>query len=112
MAGWVCRHRVDDNPDAMGETIDSPFAGFTLGTQLLPMEFARLRVEGGAPYLLNPNDRSHPQYQPDAIDSPQTYSCSMVCPMSPKSVITGAGAFKPRPRHWGRCQSIWDALGY
>lgn len=58
MAGWVCRPHVDDSPNAMGETIDSPFAGFTLGRQLLPMEFARLHVEGGAPCLLNPSNRS------------------------------------------------------
>jgi hypothetical protein len=74
MSDWVFRAKVEFGP----------FAGLQLEKQLLPVELARRRVEGGAPYLLDPSNQCKPRYAAEPHDSPQTYPMVHGTPAEPK----------------------------
>ena len=85
MEGWVSRLpapvvSLPSSPSVSvsllgGRDSDRPFDS----RALLPLELARLRVEGGAPHL---HERGLPQYPSDRFDTEYTYplACSVVTP--------------------------------
>ena len=66
MQGWISRPSIDDQGRACG----TPFEGTRLVRDLLPGPIARLRVEGGAPYLW---ESGQPTYSADSDDTASTY---------------------------------------
>ena len=80
MEAWVTRpsigltgvHRRDDDHDLFGR--GSPYC-----RHLMPPALARLRVDGGAPYM---NSTGLPQYPADSYDSARTHpACSSPVPL-------------------------------
>ena len=78
MEGWLFRPL--SSADRRGCPEPHPLVGGTAyGRSLLPPEFARQRVEGGAPYL---DARGSPQYGPDPCDSSRTHPrCNRPMPL-------------------------------
>ena len=66
MQGWISRPPFDEE----GRIHSTPFDGTRLARDLLPGPVARLRVEGGAPYLW---ELGQPIYGADEGDTPSTY---------------------------------------
>lgn len=71
MRGWRSRmvRPADSTP------YGSPFDDTRLARELLPIELARVRVEGGAPYMYEARQGA-PRYARDVWDTEHTYPCA------------------------------------
>jgi hypothetical protein len=86
MQGWISRPGYETTHEATigspgglpgqpGDSERSPFAYHRVGQQMLPIQIARLRVEGCAPYL---HERGLPQFRPDKLDTPETHAALLM----------------------------------
>jgi len=99
MEGWVSRipaPPVAMNPASLSVSLiggrdgDRPFDS----RSLLPVELARLRVEGGAPHL---HERGLPQYPRDLSDTEYTYPACTTSPAAKPSALAQLAHELPSP---------------
>ena len=67
--GFISRHSLNSSEDPYDQLANR---GLIDHRTPLPMQLARMRIEGGAPYCLD-EDSGTPTYPPDAFDTPCTY---------------------------------------